>query len=131
MPDALPGRARPFRPGGDTLDQALIPPVRTCIGCGERASATNLVRWIARDGIVLLDLRRCEEGRGAWLHPSSQCLELAVRRRAFARALRVQVEVGGAADQLRLVMTDHEGHPAPGPKESGLEADGHPMSTQR
>jgi len=28
-------------------------------------------------------------GRGAWLHPDPQCLEAAVRRRAFVRALRI------------------------------------------
>ncbi|MEO7131349.1 MAG: YlxR family protein [Dermatophilaceae bacterium] len=27
-------------------------------------------------------------GRGAWLHPTPQCFELAVRRKAFGRALR-------------------------------------------
>jgi len=35
------------------------------------------------------DERRRLPGRGAWLHPSRDCLDLAVRRRAFARALRV------------------------------------------
>jgi predicted RNA-binding protein YlxR (DUF448 family) len=30
-------------------------------------------------------------GRGAHLHPTSACYDLAVRRRAFTRALRVQV----------------------------------------
>ncbi len=29
-------------------------------------------------------------GRGAHLHPTSECLQLAVRRRAFPRALRVR-----------------------------------------
>jgi uncharacterized protein len=28
-------------------------------------------------------------GRGAWLHPDPQCLDAAIRRRAFARALRI------------------------------------------
>jgi uncharacterized protein len=28
-------------------------------------------------------------GRGAWLHPDQQCLREAIRRRAFARALRI------------------------------------------
>jgi predicted RNA-binding protein YlxR (DUF448 family) len=29
-------------------------------------------------------------GRGAYVHPATACLDLAVRRRAFPRALRVQ-----------------------------------------
>jgi len=28
-------------------------------------------------------------GRGAWLHPDPQCLDVAVRRRAIGRALRI------------------------------------------
>jgi predicted RNA-binding protein YlxR (DUF448 family) len=29
-------------------------------------------------------------GRGAHLHPTTRCLELAIRRKAFGRALRVE-----------------------------------------
>jgi len=32
-------------------------------------------------------------GRGAWLHPDRECLRLALRRRAFGRALRVTGEL--------------------------------------
>jgi predicted RNA-binding protein YlxR (DUF448 family) len=28
-------------------------------------------------------------GRGAWVHPTVPCVDLAVKRKAFARALRV------------------------------------------
>jgi predicted RNA-binding protein YlxR (DUF448 family) len=34
------------------------------------------------------DPRRVLPGRGAHVHPSTACLELALRRRAFGRALR-------------------------------------------
>jgi hypothetical protein len=36
-------------------------------------------------------------GRGAWLHPTSECFELAVRRKAFGRALRLQAPVDVSA----------------------------------
>ena len=35
------------------------------------------------------DPRRRLPGRGAWLHPVAECLDEAVRRRAFGRALRL------------------------------------------
>jgi predicted RNA-binding protein YlxR (DUF448 family) len=38
---------------------------------------------------VVADPRGRIPGRGAWLHPVPECVELAQRRRAFARALRV------------------------------------------
>ncbi len=37
---------------------------------------------------LVVDVARRMPGRGAWLHPDPHCLELAVRRRAFGRALR-------------------------------------------
>ena len=64
-------------------------PVRTCIGCRQRAAKEELLRVVAGDGVLVPDPTRRAPGRGAHLHPSPECLELALRRRAFARALRV------------------------------------------
>jgi hypothetical protein len=44
---------------------------------------------VVRDGVLAPDPRRVLPGRGAHLHPSADCLALAVRRKAFPRALRV------------------------------------------
>ena len=55
-----------------------------------RAPAAELLRLVARDGVVLPDKGGHEAGRGAYLHPTTDCFELAERRRAFARALRVE-----------------------------------------
>ncbi|WP_407318290.1 YlxR family protein [Isoptericola halotolerans] len=38
---------------------------------------------------VVVDPRGNLPGRGAWIHPDLACLDLAVRRRAVPRALRV------------------------------------------
>ncbi|MDC5698311.1 YlxR family protein [Intrasporangium calvum] len=48
------------------------------------------------------DPRHRMPGRGAWLHPRPECLELAVRRKAFGRALRLQaaVDVSAVAQHL-------------------------------
>jgi uncharacterized protein len=74
---------------------AVTSPVRTCVGCRQRAPAAELLRVVvAPDStghLVVPDPRRRMPGRGAWLHPTGACVELAVRRRAFARALRVPV----------------------------------------
>lgn len=43
---------------------------------------------MARGAALVLDVRKVLPGRGASLHPRPDCLELAVRRRAFPRALR-------------------------------------------
>ena len=62
-------------------------PVRTCVGCGEKAEQQGLVRLRIEGERVEID-REKKGGRGAWLHPSATCLEKAVRRRALARAFR-------------------------------------------
>ncbi|MBA0045013.1 YlxR family protein [Mycobacterium sp. NPDC050853] len=68
-------------------------PVRTCVGCRKRELAVDLLRVVAvcaSDGRdVVVDIQRRLPGRGAWLHPSAQCYHLAVKRRAFVRALRI------------------------------------------
>lgn len=56
--------------------------------------------------IVVPDPAGAAPGRGAHLHPTPECFELAERRRAFARALRH--DAGGAGglglDELRLYL---------------------------
>jgi predicted RNA-binding protein YlxR (DUF448 family) len=66
-------------------------PVRTCIGCRQRAEKSALVRIIASDGIAVVDFSAVASGRGAWVHPHSECVATAVKRRAFGRALRTEV----------------------------------------
>lgn len=68
--------------------------VRTCIGCRQRADKAALVRVVAEQGsaahVVTPDLLGTLPGRGAHLHPTHRCLELATRRKAFGRALRLE-----------------------------------------
>ncbi|WP_084143598.1 YlxR family protein [Amycolatopsis taiwanensis] len=85
-------------------------PVRTCVGCRERASAGELLRVVARDGRLVVDERRRLPGRGAWLHPEQGCLTKAERRRAFARALRVSGTLDGG--DLRRHLEQRAGEPA-------------------
>ncbi|HEY0699052.1 MAG TPA: YlxR family protein [Micromonospora sp.] len=68
-------------------------PVRTCVGCRQRAEVHELLRIVVAGDEPFYRLRpdpaRSLPGRGAHLHPDPACLALAVRRRAFGRALRV------------------------------------------
>ena len=82
------GEARTATSGSD------LGPVRTCIGCRKRTLAVELLRVVAvSDGnggfAVSVDTGGNLPGRGAWLHPDPQCLHVAIRRRAFVRALRI------------------------------------------
>jgi predicted RNA-binding protein YlxR (DUF448 family) len=63
--------------------------IRTCVGCGTRAAKSDLLRVVAVDGQIVADPMARRPGRGAYLHPSLDCVERARRRRAIPRALRV------------------------------------------
>ncbi|MGH4035347.1 YlxR family protein [Actinomycetota bacterium Odt1-20B] len=65
-------------------------PERTCVGCRERAAKSDLLRIVATGGECAPDPSGTLPGRGAYVHPALVCLDLAVRRRAFPRAFRVQ-----------------------------------------
>ncbi len=76
-------------------------PVRTCVGCRGRECRSALLRVVARPGeagrpgtgpvsIVIPDPDGSLPGRGAWIHPTAECMRAAERRRAFGRALRVR-----------------------------------------
>ncbi|WP_084285396.1 YlxR family protein [Solirubrobacter soli] len=66
-------------------------PQRRCIGCGRVAPRALLVRFANVKGCAVPDPRACLPGRGAWLHPASECFEAAAARRAFNRAFRAPV----------------------------------------
>ena len=58
---------------------------------------------------VVPDLRGTAPGRGAHLHPTAECLALAERRRAFARALRYRggepLDLDGLREHLARTVT--------------------------
>lgn len=73
---------------------ADLGPVRTCIGCRRREAKNQLLRVCAgldsHDNVVVIpDPAGTKPGRGAHLHPTAACYELAVRRKAMPRALRL------------------------------------------
>lgn len=71
--------------------------IRTCIGCRERVDKTDLVRFTAirhdTSWVITPDTDVSHPGRGAHLHPTAQCLDLAGRRNAVRRSLKIEGEV--------------------------------------
>ncbi|MDT0183177.1 YlxR family protein [Microbacterium sp. ARD31] len=77
-------------------------PVRTCVGCRTRAPRSALLRVVCVDSAVIPDERASMPGRGAWVHETSECVNAAVRRRAFVRALRVSGPLNTQTIEKRL-----------------------------
>ncbi|WIM66834.1 YlxR family protein [Corynebacterium breve] len=70
--------------------------MRTCIATRKVASDELLLRCVISPDdpeTVLADPDRKLPGRGAWISPTMEAFELAEKRRAFGRALRVSTPV--------------------------------------
>jgi predicted RNA-binding protein YlxR (DUF448 family) len=73
------------------------------VGCRRTAPPAALVRVVAGPG-GSLQVGRSLPGRGAWLCAgTTACLETAVRRKAFDRALRMRLGEG-AVEHLRTTL---------------------------
>jgi predicted RNA-binding protein YlxR (DUF448 family) len=81
-----------------TAEVAQHVPVRTCAGCGAHAPQSELIRFVARDGELVVGVKT--PGRGVYTHRRLACFERAASRRAFARTLRSTVRVDPALTAL-------------------------------
>jgi predicted RNA-binding protein YlxR (DUF448 family) len=93
------------------VDNAIDEPVRTCVGCRQRTTRSELLRVTLGEDtsgvpVVVPDPRGTAPGRGAHLHPTTACLELAERRRAFPRALRYEGGKALSLDRLRSHLAE-------------------------
>lgn len=82
---------------------------RTCIGCKAIDQPDRLVRLTvqteAAGAVVVVDYRRTLGGRGAWLHPTHECVGKAQQRRAFDRAFKASVNAESAVREVLVQCT--------------------------
>jgi predicted RNA-binding protein YlxR (DUF448 family) len=70
--------------------------MRTCVACRQEGGKRELIRVVRNPaGVAALDPTGRAPGRGAYLHASPECIDLARKRRVLDRALGgiVQPEV--------------------------------------
>ena len=63
--------------------------MRTCVGCRERTTKATLLRVVSDGDRLVPDPDGRLPGRGASVHLDPRCVDLAEKRRAFPRALRL------------------------------------------
>jgi predicted RNA-binding protein YlxR (DUF448 family) len=66
-------------------------PIRSCVGCGQRAPQRDLLRFIGVPEGLRLDERACLPGRGAYLHRAAACWDAFLTRKPPLRSLRRSV----------------------------------------
>ena len=73
------------------MNESVTQSTRSCVGCRQKDGREVLLRFVA-DGDpprFAPDIRRRASGRGVSVHPRFRCVEAAVQRGAFRRALDV------------------------------------------
>ncbi|HAW59922.1 MAG TPA: DUF448 domain-containing protein [Actinobacteria bacterium] len=82
-------------------------PLRTCIGCGEvkpKRELLRIVRTPTRE--IDFDPTGRASGRGAYMCPKKDCLDLAVRKKRFSAALEVP-ESEKKIEKLAVALSEH------------------------
>ena len=79
-------------------------PVRMCVACRQGKPKKELIRVVRnKEGSVGVDLTGKAQGRGAYLCPSVDCLEKAIKSRALQRALECELTEEMAAEIKRVI----------------------------
>ena len=63
---------------------------------------------VCADSALVIDERGVLPGRGAWVHETPECMDAALRRRAFVRALRVSGPLDTQTIEKRLNGYGHK-----------------------
>ena len=80
-------------------------PVRMCVACRQGKPKKELIRIVRnKEGGVGVDLTGKAQGRGAYLCPSVDCLEKAIKSRALQRALECELTEEMASEIKRVIL---------------------------
>ena len=64
-------------------------PVRMCVGCQEMKNKKEMIRVIKTpEGTFMLDATVKKNGRGAYVCPSEECLQLARKNKGLERSFK-------------------------------------------
>lgn len=71
------------------MNTAKKVPMRKCVGCQEMKIKKELIRVLkTEDGDITLDKTGRQNGRGAYICYSKECLEKAIRNKGLERSLK-------------------------------------------
>jgi uncharacterized protein len=100
-------------------------PQRTCVGCRLVQGKRELIRIVRTpEGEVVVDPTGRRNGRGAYVHSTRECLELAVKRGGLERGLKTSL----TPETRRALETMAESLPSAPPEVGAATED---ASTER
>lgn len=77
-------------------------PMRRCAACMESKPKKELVRIVANDGEVQVDITGKANGRGVYLCNNKECFEKAKKRKSLNRSLHMEIK----EEQLEKLFTE-------------------------
>lgn len=67
-------------------------PMRQCVGCREMRPKRELIRVIrTSEDAIQIDATGKKNGRGAYICPKRECLDLAVKSKGLERSLKIAI----------------------------------------
>ena len=81
--------------------------MRRCIACRESKPQDELMRFTFRDGVLNADGQVPADGRGFYLCRDRECVDNAIRRKAFNRALRRNVDAKEISDVIEEAFNNN------------------------
>lgn len=84
-------------------------PVRTCVGCRQRAPQAALLRVALVNGKPVADVRRRLSGRGGYVHRAMACVRLASDKGGLARAFRTRLVPPVVLADVEELLVDDRG----------------------
>ena len=83
-------------------------PIRKCIACGEGKAKKELIRLVkTTDCKVRIDLTGKVNGRGAYICPKEECLELAIKFKKIAKNLEIDI-YDSIHEELKEFIKDYK-----------------------
>jgi uncharacterized protein len=83
-------------------------PMRQCLGCREMKPKKELIRAVrSPDGVISLDFKGKNPGRGAYVCKNADCLKKAIKSKALERSLDAAVPEEVIAALHRQMEGDH------------------------
>ena len=85
-------------------------PMRMCVGCREMKEKRSLIRVVrSPEGEVSLDAGGKKPGRGAYVCRNAECLKTAIKRKAFNRVCKRNLDEKEISRLVGQVLDSYQG----------------------
>ena len=82
--------------------------MRRCVSCRESKPQDELLRFTLTGDAIIADIEGKNDGRGYYLCNNSECMESAIKRKAFNRACRKNVDAKSIETAIKIAL-DNQG----------------------